>query len=82
MRKTIVILGLILLILPGLFLIAGGRGTQAPNDVSRSRFQFIIVLMFVPGIITTIVGLVLSPSEKKENDFRMKFWLPHDILSI
>jgi len=73
MRKTIVILGLILLILPGLFLIAGGRGTQAPSDESRSRFQIIIILMFVPGIITTIVGLVLSPSEKKENGFRMKF---------
>lgn len=53
MHKMVVVIGLTLLILPGLFMLTMGRRNSTTDSVTdgESRSRLLMILPFVPGIM-------------------------------
>ena len=90
MRKKAVVIGLVFLLLVGVFMIVRNQLSQVirerlaerfpegvPEGFSRhfagGVFNPISMILLLIGSITTIVDVVLSPSKKENNGFRMKY---------
>lgn len=77
MRKKIVAIGLILLALPAIFFILrtgdGGFPSGEPRFPILERFPILRIFPFIPGIVLTVLGVILQPSKKKDDDFKMNY---------